>query len=98
MKHATVCLLALLCTAPALAGKPEAEAALAAATAEEAQAKTAQAAWTPTEQALQAARKALAAGDWAAAQTEAEEALALARRSLEQAAEQKTLWRDAVLH
>jgi len=82
---------------PALAAtQGEAEAALEAAQAAEAQALAAKAAWTPTEAALKKAGAALEAGEWDEAKAQADAALALARLSLEQASEQKTLWRNAV--
>jgi hypothetical protein len=83
---------------PALAAtQREAEAALAAARAEEAKAVAVQAAWTPTEAMLSDARKALAGKQWDAAKAAADEALALAKRSLAQSEEQKTAWRNAVI-
>ena len=57
----------------------------------------AKAAWTPTEAALKDAEKSLAAKDWDTAKAAADEALALATRSLAQSHEQKTLWQDAVI-
>jgi hypothetical protein len=90
---------AMMCVAlPAFAAtQAEAEASLAAANAEEALARKAQSAWTPAEQALVDAKKALSAKDWNTAKATADEALALAKRSIEQSEEQKTLWRDAVI-
>jgi hypothetical protein len=82
---------------PALAAtQAEAEAALAAARAAESEAVAAKAAWIPTETALTKAAKALAAEKWDEAKLAADEALALARLSVEQANEQKTSWRNAV--
>jgi hypothetical protein len=82
---------------PALAAtQAEAEAALAAAKAAETEALAAKAAWTTTEANLSKSVKALAAGNWEEAKATADEALALARRSVEQAEEQKTIWRNAV--
>jgi hypothetical protein len=82
---------------PALAAtQGEAEAALEAAQAAETQALAAKAAWTPTEAALKKARAALDAEKWDEAKAEADEALALAKLSVEQAEEQKKVWRNAV--
>jgi len=82
---------------PALAAtQAEAEAALAAAKAAETEALAAKAAWTTTEANLSKSVKALAACNWEEAKATADEALALARRSVEQAEEQKTIWRNAV--
>ena len=82
---------------PALAAtQAEAEAALAAAQAAETEAVAAKAAWTSTEAALTQAKKALAAGKWDEAKAAADEALTLAKLSVEQANEQKTSWRNAV--
>ena len=82
---------------PALAAtQEEAEAALAAAQATETDALNAKAAWIPTETALTDAKKAIAAGNWDAAKKAADEALALAKLSIEQANEQTTSWRIAV--
>lgn len=86
-----------LLTLPAFAAtQAEAEAAVAAAVAAEAEAIAAKAAWTTTESALADARKAIAAGKWDEAKTTADEALAMARLSIEQANEQKAVWRNAV--
>ena len=83
---------------PALAAtQAEAEAALAAAQAAESEALAAKAAWTSTETFLSDARKALAAGKWDEAKAAADEAIAQAKLSVEQANEQKTSWRNAVL-
>lgn len=53
--------------------------------------------WVPAEAALRAARAAQAKQDWDTMLTEATRAKALADRAVEQAREQKTLWRDAVI-
>ena len=87
-----------LLSQPVLAAtQTEADAALKAAQAEEAKALAAQAAWTPTEALLDQARKAIAAQNWDGAKAAADEALAMAARSIAQATEQKSLWQDAVL-
>ena len=80
------------------ASEAEAKTSLDAARAEESKAKAAKAAWTPTEAALAAATKALAARDFDVAKASADEALALARRSIQQAEEQKSAWREVVVH
>ena len=88
--------LAML-SAPALAAtQAEAESALAAAQAAEKDAFAAKAAWTSTETALKTAQKALAAANWDEARAAADEALTMAKRSIEQSDEQKTAWRNAV--
>lgn len=85
--------------APALAAtQDEAQAALTAAQAAEAEAVAAKAAWLPTETDLKEAQKALGAGNWDAAKAAADEALVLAKRSIEQANEQKQDWRIEVFH
>jgi hypothetical protein len=53
--------------------------------------------WIPTEQALAAAKKAAAAGDFDAAVAQAKEAEALAKASIAQAKEQQTAWRAGVI-
>jgi len=87
-----------LLSLPAFAAtQAEAEAALAAAHEAESEAIAAKAAWTSTETALSNARKALAAGKWDETKAAADEAIAQAKLSVEQANEQKTLWRNAVV-
>ncbi|MGB9114544.1 hypothetical protein [Bradyrhizobium sp.] len=84
---------------PALAAtQAEAEAAVAAAEAVESGAIAAKAAWTTTEANLTKARKALAASKWDEAKAAADEAATLAKLSIEQANEQKTVWRNAIFH
>lgn len=90
--------LAILSLPAQAATQAEAEAALSAAQAAETEAIAAKAAWTTTETVLTKARNALAAGDWNAAKAAADEAMALANRSVEQANEQKSSWRIAVFH
>lgn len=53
--------------------------------------------WIPTETALQAARAAIASGDWDTAVAQATQARSLAQRSVEQSKEQETAWRDAII-
>ena len=54
--------------------------------------------WIPTEQALAAAKKAAAAGDFDTAVKEAKRAAALARASIAQAKEQEAAWKALVIH
>jgi len=54
--------------------------------------------WTTTEQALAAAKKAAAAGDFDAAVKQAKLAEALAKASIAQAKEQDTAWKAGVIH
>jgi hypothetical protein len=53
--------------------------------------------WIPTEQALAAAKKAAAAGDFDAAVVQAQLADALAKASIAQAKEQQTAWKAGVI-
>jgi hypothetical protein len=53
--------------------------------------------WTTTEQALAAAQKAAAAGDFAAAVSAAKNAQVLAQASIAQAKEQQDAWKAAVI-
>ena len=53
--------------------------------------------WIPTEQALAAAKKAAAAGDFDTAVFQAQLADALAKASIAQAKEQQTAWRAGVI-
>ena len=53
--------------------------------------------WIPTEQALAAAKKAAAGGDFDTAVAEAKEAEALAKASIAQAKEQQSAWRAGVI-
>lgn len=85
-------------TVPALAAdQTAAMAALTAAEQVEAQVVSHGNRWVPAEVALKAARAALARQDWDTTLTETTHAKALADRAVEQAREQKTLWRDAVI-
>ena len=90
-----VCLL----TGAALAASTEADfkTALAAAVAAEQDAGALKNQWIPTEQALVAAEKAAAAGDFDAAVAEAKEAEALAKASIAQAKEQQAAWKAGVI-
>jgi hypothetical protein len=53
--------------------------------------------WLPTEQALAAAKKAAAAGDFDTAVAQAKRAEALAKASIAQAKEQNTAWKAGVI-
>ena len=76
----------------------EFRAALSAAEAAEHEAAALKNRWTPTEQAIAAAKQAAAAGDFAAAIDHARHAEALAKASVAQAREQEEAWRAAVIH
>ena len=93
---AAMCLL----TGAAQAAGTEADfkTALAAAVAAEEDAGALRNQWIPTEQALAAAKKAAAAGDFDAAVAQAKRAEALARASIAQAKEQQSAWRAEVIH
>jgi hypothetical protein len=97
-----ICLAAtclLFCAGAAQAAGTEADfkTALAAAEAAEQDAGTLKNKWIPTEQALAAAKKAAAAGDFDAAVAQAKEAEALAKASVVQAKEQQTAWKAGVI-
>jgi hypothetical protein len=53
--------------------------------------------WLPTEQALSAAKKAAAGGDFETAVDQAKQAEALARASIAQAKEQDTAWKAGII-
>jgi hypothetical protein len=98
--RAWICLAAtLLLAGAAQAASTEAEfkTALAAAEAAEQGAGALKNQWLPTEQALAAAKKAAAAGDFDAAVVEAKQAEALAKASIVQAKEQQSAWRAGVI-
>ena len=90
---------AALAASPARAASTEDDfkAALAAAQAAEKEAGSLKNQWIPTEQALAAAQKAAAAGDFDTAVKQARQAEALAKASIAQAKEQETAWRDGVV-
>jgi hypothetical protein len=95
-----ICLaVALLLAGAALAASNEADfkTALAAAEAAEQDAGALKNQWIPTEQALAAAKKAAAAGDFDTAVAQAREAEALAKASIAQAKEQQTAWKAGVI-
>ena len=98
--RAWICLAVMLLLAGAAqAASTEADfkTALAAAEAAEQEAGTLKNQWLPTEQALAAAKKAAAAGDFDAAVAQAKEAEALAKASIAQAKEQQRAWRAGVI-
>jgi hypothetical protein len=91
-------LVALVAATPALAAsEQDFTAAYAAAEKVEQQALAMQAAWTTTEKTLKAAKKAADGKDYDHATALAHQAEALAKRSIRQAEEQKTAWRQAVV-
>jgi hypothetical protein len=98
--RAWICLaVTLLLASAAQAASTEADfkTALAAAEAAEQEAGTLKNQWLPTEQALAAAKKAAAAGDFDAAVAQAKEAEALAKASIAQAEEQQSAWRAGII-
>jgi hypothetical protein len=92
------CLFCLAVPA-ALAASTQADfdAALATAVAAEKDAGTLKNQWLPTEQALAAAKKAAAAGDFDTAVAHAKEAEALAKASIAQSKEQQDAWKVGVI-
>lgn len=92
-----VAILVASFAAPAFAAGSEADykAALAAAEKAEAEAGKLNNQWSTTEQALKAAQKEAAAGDFAKATELAKHAEALANASIAQSKEQATAWRRA---
>ena len=98
--RAWICLAAtLLLAGAAQAASTEADykTALAAAVAAEQDAGALKNQWIPTEQALAAAKKAAAAGDFDTAVAQAKEAEALAKASVAQAKDQQSAWRTGVI-
>jgi hypothetical protein len=89
----------LFCAGALQAASTEADfkTALAAAVAAEQDAGALKNQWIPTEQALAAAKKAAAAGDFDAAVLQAQLAEALAKASIAQAKEQQTAWKAGVI-
>ncbi len=98
MRTAVVATLLVSLSSGAFAAtREQAEAALAdAVKAEDAAAKAGNK-WLPAETALKAAKTALAAGSWDQADAQAMAAKAMAVRAVEQARDQETAWRDAVI-
>jgi hypothetical protein len=88
----------LACAALAASTEADFKTALAAAVAAEQDAGALKNQWIPTEQALAAAKKAAAAGDFDTAVVEAKHAEALAKASIAQAKEQQSAWRAGVIH
>jgi len=97
MKRLLIAVLTLVAVPALAADQTDAAASLARAEQEEAEAGKLGNRWVPAEAALKSARAALAKQDWDTALTQATRAQALAERAIEQAQEQKTLWRDAVI-
>jgi hypothetical protein len=98
--RAWICLaVALLLAGAAQAASTEVDfkKALAAAAAAEQDAGALKNQWIPTEQALAAAKKAAAAGDFDTAVAQAKHAEALAKASIAQAKEQQSAWRAGVI-
>jgi hypothetical protein len=87
----------LTCAAQAASTEADFKTALAAAAAAEQDAGALKNQWIPTEQALAAAKKAAAAGDFDTAVAEAKQAEALAKASIAQAKEQQSAWRAGVI-
>jgi hypothetical protein len=95
-----ICLaVTLLLASAAQAASTEADfkTALAAVEAAEQEAGALKNQWIPTEQALAAAKKAAAAGDFDTAVAQAKEAEALAKASIAQAKEQQSAWKAGVI-
>jgi len=88
---------AAISAAPAANTAVDVQSALAAAEAAEKAAGALKNQWTVTEDALTAAKKAAAAGDYDTAVRFAKRAEALAKASIDQANEQKNAWRAAVV-
>jgi hypothetical protein len=99
MRVLFIALMSLPFVTPAFAAGSEADAkaALTAAQAAEQQAAALKNRWTTTEQALAAAKKAMAANDFDTAVKEAQHAEALAKASIAQAKEQQDAWMAAVI-
>jgi hypothetical protein len=87
----------LTCAAQAASTEADFKTALAVAEAAEQDAGALKNQWIPTEQALAAARKAAAAGDFDAAVVAARHAEALAKASIAQAKEQQSAWKMGVI-
>lgn len=100
MRGAILALAAAAVLAPGLAlaaTQADAQAALDAARKAEAAAGAVHNQWTPTEDALKEAAKAMAAGKYDDAVAASKRAQALAERSVEQAREQAKLWQNEVI-
>ena len=98
--RAWICLaVTVFCSGAAQAASTEADhkTALAAAVAAEQDAGALKNQWIPTEQALAAATKAAAAGDFDTAVAQARQAEALAKASIAQAEEQQSAWRAGII-
>ena len=101
MKHASILALVVLgagwAGSAAAASESDYTAAFAAATSAESEAGKIQNQWTATEDTLRAAKKAADAKNFDQATDLAQLAKAMALRSIEQAKQQATAWRDAVV-
>jgi hypothetical protein len=94
----TTCLFAFAASAALAAGtQADFDAAFAAGTAAEKEAGALKTRWLPTEEALTAAKKAAAAGDFDTAVAQAKAAEALAKASIAQAKEQQDAWKAAII-
>jgi hypothetical protein len=91
--------VSLICATAAQAADTQADfdTAFATAQAAEKEAGTLKNQWIPTEQALAAAKKAAAAGDFDAAVSQARQAEALAKASIVQSKEQDTAWKAGII-
>jgi len=95
---ASLVLIAAAMPAQAAGSQADFDAALKAAQDAENEAGALKNRWIPAEQALAAAKKAAAAGDFDTAVKDANRAEALARASIAQAKEQETAWQALVIH
>jgi hypothetical protein len=93
-----VFMAAMPIAAHAASSEADFKAALAAAEASNKEAKTARNQWTTTSQAIAAAKKSAAAGDYDAAVSSTKHAEELAKASFAQAKEQQDAWRGAKIH
>ena len=100
MKAAAITLLAVITAGGPVwaASQQNFTATYAAAESAQQRAMVLQNAWTATAAALKAAKTAAAAQDYDRALDLAKKAEAMAKVSIEEAKEQKTLWRQAVVH
>src|ERR1700728_1327383 len=94
---AVTCVLVCAGAPQAASSEADFKTALAAAETAEQDAGTLKNQWIPTEQALAAAKKAAAGGDFDAAVAQAKEAEALAKASIAQAKEQQTAWKAGII-
>ena len=99
MTHLLLITVSLFGASAAQAASTQADfdTAFAAAQAAEKEAGTLKNQWIPTEQALAAAKKAAASGDFDSAVSQAKQAQALAKASVAQSKEQDTAWKAGVI-